>query len=378
MIETGSGAWLRNFRTQPVSTRACIISSMTRVLHTADIHLTPDDQERMDALRSLLNLAEREEIDVVTIGGDLFDQPKDVEQLRTDLRNDLFSNRSFEIILIPGNHDIEAYRGDVFFGDSCTVITEEPFGHWTAPDGSLRITGLPYREHPDDDLLLSLQDRESFEETEVLLLHCSLDAPFDDYDTGDEGAHRYFPVMEELLTELGFDYYLAGHYHNPRHVSFSNGAEFTYPGTPASTSTSETGPRRVSVLDPSDGIGFEPLATFHYISREFMATPGAEQELLDDVQAWTQQHVTDSSAASINVDGFVEMDEEEFHEELRTTASPANVMNETRSVEHILSHPLYRSFEAELEDTDWDDETTAKVTERTLEVFSQLTAQGEI
>ena len=33
---------------------------MTRVLHTADIHLTPDDQERMDALRSLLDLAERE------------------------------------------------------------------------------------------------------------------------------------------------------------------------------------------------------------------------------------------------------------------------------------------------------------------------------
>ena len=147
---------------------------MTRMLHTADIHLTPDDQERMDALRSLLDLAEREEIDVVTISGDLFDQPENVEQLRTDLRNDLFSNRSFEIILIPGNHDIEAYRGDVFFGDSCTVITEEPFGYWTAPDGNLRITGLPYRERPDDDLLLSLQDRDPFEGTEVLLLHCSL------------------------------------------------------------------------------------------------------------------------------------------------------------------------------------------------------------
>ena len=351
---------------------------MTQVLHTADIHLTPDDHERMDALRSLLNLGEREEICVVTIGGDLFDQPENVEQLRTDLRNDLFSDRPFQIVLIPGNHDIEAYRGDVFFGDACTVITEEPFGHWTAPDGDLRITGLPYREHPDDDLLLALQDRDPFEGTEVLLLHCSLDAPFDDYETGDEGAHRYFPVTEELLTELKFDYYLAGHYHNPRHVSFSNGAEFTYPGTPASTSTSETGPRRVSVLDPTDGIDFEPLDTFHYVSGEFTATPGAEQDLLDDVRAWAQQHVTDSSEASIHVDGFVEMDEKEFHEELTAAASPAIVTNETRSVEHILSHPLYRSFEAELEETDWGEETTGKVTERTLEVFSQLTVQGEI
>jgi DNA repair exonuclease SbcCD nuclease subunit len=351
---------------------------MTRVLHTADIHLTPDDQERMDALRSLLDLAEQDDIDVVTIGGDLFDQPENLEQLRTDLRNDLFSNRPFEIILIPGNHDIEAYRGDVFFGDSCTVITEEPFGQWIAPDESLRITGLPYTERADDDLLLSLQDREPFEGTEVLLLHCSLDAPFDDHETGNEGTHRYFPVTEELLVELGFDYYLAGHYHNPRHVSFSNGAEFTYPGTPASTSTSETGPRRVSVLDPDDGIDFEPLDTFHYVSREFTATPGAEQELLDDVRAWAQQHVTESSEASIEVDGFVEMDEEGFHEELTAAASPAKVTNETRSVEHILSHSLYKSFEAELEETGWDDETTAKVTERTLEVFSQLTAQGKI
>ncbi len=351
---------------------------MTQVLHTADIHLTLDDQERMDALRSLLDLAEREEIDIVTIGGDLFDQPENVEQLRTDLRNDLFSNRPFEIILIPGNHDIEAYRADVFFGDSCTVITENPFGHWIAPDDDLRITGLPYRERPDDDLLLSLQDREPFEGTEVLLLHCSLDAPFDDYETGDEGSHRYFPVTEELLTELGFDYYLAGHYHNPRHVSFADGSEFTYPGTPASTSTSETGPRRVSVLDPTGGIDFEPLDAFHYVSREFTVTPGAEQKLLDDVQAWTQQHVTDFSEASIHVIGFVEMDEEKFHKELTAITSAANVINETRNVEHILSHPLYRLFEAELEETEWDDKTTAKVTERTLEVFSQLTARGEI
>ena len=351
---------------------------MTRLLHTADVHLTPDDPERMEALRSLLNHAEREGIDIVIIGGDLFDQPENVEQLRTDLRNDLFSNRPFQIILIPGNHDIEAYRGDVFFGDSCTVITEEPFEHWTAPDGSLRITGLPYREHPDDDLLLSLQDREPFDGTEVLLLHCSLDAPFDDYETGDECAHRYFPVTEDLLTELEFNYYLAGHYHSPHQVSFSNGAEFTYPGTPASTSTSETGQRRVSVLDPDDGINFKTLDTFHYVSREFTATPGTEQELLGEVRAWAQQHITDSSKASVHVSGFVEMDEEAFYGELTTAASPAEVTDETRSVEHILSHPLYRSFEKELEETDWDDDTSAKVTQRTLEVFSQLTAQGEI
>lgn len=351
---------------------------MTRILHTADVHLTPDDPERDEALRALLNRAKEKNIDVVTIGGDLFDQPDSMERLRTDLRNDLFFDQSFEIILIPGNHDIEAYRGDVFFGDACTVITEEPFGHWTAPDGDLRITGLPYRERPDDELLLSLQDRESFDGVEVLLLHCSLDAPFDDYETGSEGARRYFPVSEELLSDLEFDYYLAGHYHSPHKVSFSSGAEFTYPGTPVSTNTSETGQRRVSILDPSEGIDFESLETHHYATRQFTAIPGEEERLLDDVREWSAQHAIDCAEASVRVDGFVEMDEDSFHEGLVDAADPASVTNETRSVEHVLSHPLFRSFREELQDRDWDEVTSRKVTERTLEVFSQLSVRGEI
>lgn len=41
---------------------------MTRVLHTADVHLTPDYPERKNGLRKLLNRAETDDIDVVTIG----------------------------------------------------------------------------------------------------------------------------------------------------------------------------------------------------------------------------------------------------------------------------------------------------------------------
>lgn len=351
---------------------------MTRVYHTADVHLTAANEERSEALRTLLETAERDEADVVTIGGDLFDDPGSMERLRADLRNDLFSERGFEIVLIPGNHDIEAFRDDVFFGDACTVLTEEPFSHWTAPDEDLRITGLPYQEHPDDDLLLALGNREPFDGTEALLLHCSLDAPFDDYETGDEGGRRYFPVTEELLSELGFDYYLAGHYHSPHKVTFSDNAEFTYPGTPASTRSGETGKRRFTVLEPETGLHFQTLPTFHYVSREFTATPGTERDLLEAVRTWVETSVTDTADASIQVNGFVEMPEGEFHDELRAAAGTAELTDETRSVEHVLSHPLYRSFEDELAATDWDEETAAQVTQRTLEVFSQLSVRGEL
>lgn len=351
---------------------------MTQVLHTADVHLTPEDRVRMEALECVLDLAESRDVDVVTIGGDLFDRPKDVDTLRTRLRNDHFSDRPFEILLIPGNHDVEAFRGDVFFGEACTVLTEEPFEHWTTRDGSLRITGVPYREQPDNEFLLALQDREPFDGPEALLFHGSLDAPFDDYTTGDDETYRYFPVTETLLSELDFEYFLAGHYHSPHKVRFENGSELTYPGSPASTSTAETGRRQVSLLDPEDGIEFTSIDTYHYVSQTFTATPGGERELFESVRAWVGHNVTEHAEAAVTVDGFTDLGEEEFHRFLAAAATPARVRNETRNVDHILSHPLYRSFENELQRVDWDDELTDQVTSRTLSVLSQLSAQGEI
>ena len=64
---------------------------MTRLLHTADVHLRADAPERLDALRECLVLAESTAVDVVTIGGDLFDSPEDAEALRPTLRNELFA-----------------------------------------------------------------------------------------------------------------------------------------------------------------------------------------------------------------------------------------------------------------------------------------------
>lgn len=350
---------------------------MTTGIHTADVHLSAPDDERMAALRAVLERAQSEDADVVTIGGDLFDQPEDVERLRADLRNDLFSDQPFEILLIPGNHDIEAFRRDIFFGDSCTVMTDEPYEQWTAESGDLRVTGLPYRERPDDDLLLALQDRPEFDGTEALLLHCSLDAPID-ADTGDEGTRRYFPVKEGLLTELGFDLYLAGHYHSSHTVKFDDGSAFTYPGTPASTSSAETGRRHASMYDTDDGLSLVPLDTYHRVHREVTVIPGEEPSVLEEIDRWAESTAVNANEATMRVEGYTERAEHEFDDDLRSVAAPARVTNQTRGVGHVKGHPLFRAFEEELEMTDWDEETQAAVRQRTLAVFSQLGARGEL
>lgn len=151
---------------------------MTSLVHTADVHSRSDADERFGTLDEVLTVATELDMDVLTIGSDHFDRPKDVDQLREELRNRYFTDCPFEILLIPGNHDNDAFRDDLYFGDSCTVITnEEHFGTWMSPDEDLKIVGIPYREEPTDELLLALNDRGEFDGTEVMLFHGSLEAP---------------------------------------------------------------------------------------------------------------------------------------------------------------------------------------------------------
>lgn len=344
---------------------------MTSLVHTADVHLRPDTDERLAALDEVLTIATEHDADVLTIGGDLFDRPEDVEQLRSDLRNRFFTDRSFEIILIPGNHDVEAFRGDLFFGDSCTVIAdEEYFGTWVSPDEDLRIVGIPYRETVTDELLLALNDREEFDGTDVLLFHGSLDAPIN-ADAGNEDAYRYFPVTEELLTELGFDYYLAGHYHGPHQLQFDTGAEFAYPGTPASTRTSETGRRRVVRL-ADDGLNFESLDTIHYLEKRVTVTPGEEDAVITELDEWVQTAVSPTANPSVIVEGVIDQSETEFSDRLYEVVDPDWIANRTVSADHVTSHPVLQEFEQRLADKEWDEETKDAVWTRTLRVASEI------
>lgn len=351
---------------------------MADVLHTADVHLTADAPERLAALEELLDLAEARDVAAVTIGGDLFHDPADVETLRGRLRNEVFTDRPYEVLLIPGNHDVEAFRGDLFFGDDCTAFAGDAPGRWTDPDGAVRITALPYRETADDDLLLTLRDHDPFDGADVLLFHGSLEAPLADAGTGEREARRYFPIAEETLVELGFDYYLAGHYHGPHRLGLPDGAAFTYPGTPASTRESETGRRRVSLLSATEGLAFEPLDSFHYTRETVVVAPGREDEVLERVSSWADAHAVAAADAAITVEGFIETDEETFHDRLTAASGPAAVRNETRNASHVLSYPLFRAFEAELAERDWDAETTAAVRERTIEAFTRLEPTGEV
>lgn len=358
---------------------------MVKILHTADLHLAPDAEERIAALETVLSKAEQKEVGLVTIGGDLFDSELAAEQLRETLR-ETFSDRPYSILTIPGNHDVAAYQSNLFFGDSFLPATDSPFGFFEIKD--TRITTLPYTSQATEELLISLRDREPFDGTECLLLHCSLEAPIT-RNIGDEDERRYFPVKKEELAELGFDYYLSGHYHSPHRTTLSNGGTFLYPGTPASVSRKETGRRRVTYIDTEDGqaVQLEAIDSFHYDSLELRVTPATEDTVLDEIESSVAQWETRDVSPEITITGFTEMSEDEFADAVSNASDDITVSNQTRTVEHILTHPLFEAFQTRLDDrnklqsieerADYDiDRFQEDVWEETLEVFADLAAEG--
>lgn len=123
-----------------------------RILHTADLHLNTDAPETLEPFDTVLQTAEEEEVDLLTIGGDMFDSPEDASRLRTDVR-DLCSGPPFDIVPIPGNHDADIFEQGFDLGTDLETLREQPYGEATIDDVS--VIGVPFtrRESGADDPL---------------------------------------------------------------------------------------------------------------------------------------------------------------------------------------------------------------------------------
>lgn len=350
-------------------------SVLARILHTSDLHLSAENSERLDGLDHLLQLAARRDVDLMTVAGDLFDSTEDAEALRPDLR-EKFSDRPHQILTIPGNHDHDAFEGDLYFGSDFRALLDDPFEEHQV--GGARIVGVPYSPTFSEELRLSLSQRGPHDGPEVLLLHASLEAPFEDRHAGDEQT-RYCPVTESGMDALGFDYVLAGHYHNVHEVRLPSGAIFLYPGTPTSVARDETGTRKAFLVDTDEErVKTVELATFHYDRLELTVRPGRERQVLDRVRDWAEQRSEEQIEAEIVVDGHTEQSEDRFHRALDEAAGSVALTDGVRSVKRVLEHPLYQKFSEALAERETDDSLEEESKRRVLRIFSTLMARGDI
>ena len=263
-------------------------ASKVRILHTADIHLRKEGDARWHALEHIIQLCEDRKVDALVITGDLFDHNFDAHSLKPAI-TELFSDRPFRIILLPGNHDANAYGSGAYYGSSVVVMTE-PGQTETVRD--VNLIGFPYikklRDDSVADVLEQLRDSVENGKTNMLLYHGELLDLFDSsffsrLDFGNEGARRYMPARLSWFATLGVDHVLAGHFHSRFTILQKSKTIFVYSGSPVSITKRETGVRHVGWIEAGKRPEALAVSTYHYTPKNVTLNPFDEVDPVEKV-----------------------------------------------------------------------------------------------
>jgi DNA repair protein SbcD/Mre11 len=326
-----------------------------KILQSSDFHLNKDHPERTEALDRVLEAGVERNVEALLIAGDLFDSRADTDFFRPMLR-DKFSSLPFKVYLIPGNHDYGSFEGDLFFGNQIEILAKQPFQVVELEE--VRLVAVPYFNQDFNDYALDIGEAASKSKLNILLIHCSLDAPFiSGEDYGAEKGESYMPVSSHVLSELGFQYILAGHYHTRFMVRrISNKTSFVYCGSPVSITKKETGLRFAAMVDTEqNNITSVGLKTRYYDQLGFEFEPGSEQQILEKAAEEIASHDPKYANLQIIFDGWTSKGEKRLKQEIEHMLSGLgqehlDVGFNYRDAAEVLSDPLYKSFKQKLKD----------------------------
>ena len=237
---------------------------MVRWIHIADVHLgaSPDagkayskvrPQELWDTFAEVIDLCEREQINLLLIAGDLFHR----QPLKKELKevNYYFSKLSrTKVVLIAGNHDFlkpdSYYRNFSWSRNVYPLFDSEP-ECIIFEDLDVAVTGFSYESQeiltPFDGGIRAEGDAGY----EILLIH-----------GGDE---KHLPIQKRLLEKSGFDYIAMGHIHKPQQIISGVAA---YAGALEPIDKNDTGKHgfiKGEFSDKGRKVEFVPLAKREYV-----------------------------------------------------------------------------------------------------------------
>ena len=351
-----------------------------KILHTADLHIASESPGTLEALDALLDTAEEEEVDLLTIGGDIFDSPEDASRVRSEV-SQRCSDLPFDIIAIPGNHDADIFRQEFDLGSHLRILRDEPFEE--APVGDVSIIGVPFTRRLSSELFSSLREAGRDQSVRVLLLHCTLDLGFGRNAAGEEEEERYFPVELATLSRLEYDFVLGGHIHvRYQTQELSNGGQFVYPGSPISHSWTELGPRYASLID-TDTRGVEQieLETPYRDRKEVLVTPDNQEEVPSEIEGWLEEHDEEPCTLELIVQGYVDANEPEYNTRLRELTADIEATIDVRSVSSVLEHDIYQGVMSRLDEDlleEYDHASMEGVDQLLLNELATLLHTGEV
>jgi DNA repair exonuclease SbcCD nuclease subunit len=221
-----------------------------RILHLADVHLDRPfvgfsseagnrrRRELLDAFRRCLELAREHKVDLVTIGGDLWEE----EHVRADTRNSVaheLAELGLPVLIACGNHDYlrpgGSYRRTTW-PLNVKIAPRRTLTEFHYDEASVWAISWGSQELPEN--LLERVELPPDGRTHVLLIHGSSTSAW----FGEEAA--YFPFDPAAVRAAGFARCLAGHIHEA-----SDKGGVVYPGSPEPLGWGEGGRHCVALVD---------------------------------------------------------------------------------------------------------------------------------
>jgi DNA repair protein SbcD/Mre11 len=351
-----------------------------KIVHTADLHLSEQAEERWEALKEVVHLTAREKAGLLVITGDLFDRHLDADRMRPRLR-EILGGTCFQTVILPGNHDYKAYRDGLHFGDKVRVFsgTEQPLRVGTAA-----LWGLPYEKIAGERLVARLSElgaKMNPDDNNILLYHGELlDAFFSRRELGDEGDQRYMPVRLSYFDLMPLKFILAGHFHS-RYAAWplAGGGKFIYSGSPVAVTRREVGRRAVNLLDLAGEAKEILLNSFHYEELAIELDPATKENPLDYIELKLRQ-THEAAKVMLKVSGYfngaaIGLNESELARGIRNLAGArlaCEPFEEYADVRLVLEDELFKKFSAKLELAACAPEEKQRAFEMVLEAFREV------
>ena len=229
---------------------------MPKILHTADLHLKRNGEDKaygLAVLDEIIAAANARNVTHLLICGDLFDSFKDFSDLSLKTKL-LYSferlNSGCKVFYITGNHEnlgkaagerLSAYN----FG-RIKLIAEDVS---TFEDSGIEIIAVPFQKNYFNLLSSSFPQKRHFR---IVMLHGMDSAVYAGPDEEqEESGFASSQIPDLLLHNAKADYAALGHIHEAREI-INNGIIAAYPGSPRVWRKGEKGPRK-AIFFETDG-----------------------------------------------------------------------------------------------------------------------------
>jgi DNA repair exonuclease SbcCD nuclease subunit len=294
-----------------------------------------------------LELARDREVDLVTVGGDLWEE----EHVKPDTRRSVLhalAEVEVPVLVIAGNHDPlisggNWYRAIPELPDNVALVQAASLERHEF--GDVVLWGASWMGGVGGDLSPEVIRSATVDSSQrnILLIHGTL------MNTLFADDSSYCPFSEQDVSEAGFDLCLAGHIHAAQQAG-----RVVYPGSIEPLTSAETGRHCVAVVDADAtrlDVELVDVARFRYVDVVVPcdgATSSAQvQSLLNNALAGLDGHTYVRAHLSGAVPASVSLDLEGLRSRAEDTLADLVVVDETHAdwdLERLAAEPTIRGL----------------------------------